>query len=242
MTQSCKNCSCPTDNKFCPQCGQKTSTSKFTMGTLFHDFIHGFWHVDHGLLFTAKELILRPGSMLKNYINGQRVKYLNPFTYILLLGGFNAVFLKQFHWQSLFVDLGIFSNKTVDQEVWSSSIKHFSFRLLASIPAYALVSSIFYYRKPYNFSEHLIGNTYLRGQASLFMLILAPLAILFASSSFYVAEIKLVGYGAVLLYVGWAYAGWFDGKPTPLGVFKGFICALVSSLLELSLLSLLIKK
>jgi Protein of unknown function (DUF3667) len=242
MTQTCKNCNYPTDNKFCPQCGQKTSTSKFTMGVLLHDFIHGFYHVDHGLLFTAKELLLRPGTMLKNYMQGQRVKYYNPFTYILLLGGLSAIFLKQFHWRSLFVDLGIFSNRTIDQEIWISSIKHFSFRLLASIPVYALVSWLFYWRKHFNFSEHLIGNTYLRGQGNLLMIIIAPLALMLPPSTMYVAELKLVAYVGVLIYIGWAYAGWFNDKPTPLRVLKGFLCVLVSSLIELFLLSLFIRK
>jgi Protein of unknown function (DUF3667) len=241
MVNTCKNCSYPTDNNYCPQCGQKTSVSRFSMKHLLEDFIHGFFHVDHGIFFTAKELAIRPGTMLRNYLTGQRIKYFNPFTFILIFGGISAMLLKQLHWQSLFVDLGIFTNKNVDKEVWNSSIKHFSLRLLASIPLYTFVSWLFYYQKKLNFSEHLIINTYLRGESSLIMLIIAPLTIL-VHGSIIILDIKLAFYGIVLIYFGWAYASLFNEKVNFRGFIKGCICAFLASLLELGLLNLFIKK
>ena len=241
MVQTCKNCSYPTDNKFCPQCGQKTAVSRFTMKQLLHDFIHGFFHVDHGILYTARELILRPGRTLRNYLHGHRIGLFNPFTYILLLGGISAVFLKQFHWQGLFVDLGLMTKKAIDTAMWNSSIKHFSLRLLIAIPLYAAISWLFYYRKGYNFSEHLIVNTYLRGQGSLFMLLLAPI-VFWIHGPVVVLDIKLGFYAGVLMYIAWAYAGLFNEKITVPALLKGLLCAFLASLLELFLLNLLIKK
>ena len=40
-----------------------------------HDLIHGVWHIDKGVLFTVKELILRPGDSVRGFIQGKRVGF-----------------------------------------------------------------------------------------------------------------------------------------------------------------------
>ena len=181
MVQTCKNCSAVVDNKFCPVCGQKTATSRFTMKHLVHDFIHRVFHVDSGIFYTAKKLAQNPGKMLHDYLHGHRVEYFNPFTFILLVGGLSAFLFPITHWRSYFIDIGVLVPKSISQEIWNSSLKHFSIRLLLGIPMFALITRIFYYRKNYNFSEHLIANTFIRAEICLCFTMLSVLELVWHS-------------------------------------------------------------
>src|SRR6478609_4732257 len=114
---NCKNCGHPVDNKFCPQCGQSASTERFTAKHLVHEFMHGFFHIDHGIIYTAKALFQNPGKMLRDYLHGKRKDYFNPFTFILLISGLLAIFLPKLLERSLFVEFGWVDVKNIDTNV-----------------------------------------------------------------------------------------------------------------------------
>ena len=241
MAQTCKNCNNAVENNFCSHCGQKTSTARFTMKHLFHDFVHGFFHIDHGIFYTIKQLALNPGRMLRNYLRGHRVRYFNPFTFILIVGGLSAFLLPKIHWTSYFIDIGIIVPKSVNQDVWNSSLKHFSIRLLLGIPLYALATKCFYYKRNFNFSEHLIANTFIRAELSFFMILLAPEE-LFLHSADHFGIYKTAIVVGMMLYVAWAYAGLFDERVTFLTLSKGFLVILIAIFAEMITMNLVIMK
>ncbi len=236
----CKNCNQPVQNKYCSHCGQKTSTARISFAHLFHELIHGIFHIDHGFLFTARELLIRPGIMVKNYLAGHRVRYFNPFTFCVIIGGVNAYLLQKVHWQGLFIDLDILNKKDVHQEVWNVSLKYFTYRLLLSIPFLSLVTYFFYYKKHYLFIEHLIANTYLRAEFWLFMIISEPMELLGNVHEMAVVT-RLIFLAGGITYMGWAYAGLFGGPLTARSFGKGIFVALTGTLLEMAMMNILIR-
>ena|SRR5450631_742653 len=133
------------------------------------EFLHGFYHFDHGLLFTARELALRPGRTIRNYLRGKRVTYFNPFTFILVLGGINALLLKKLHWQSFFIELGMLDKNAINQAIWDSSLEHFTIRLLLSIPIYSLITFFFLFQKAiYVYRTHCSQYLFKRGTKSVY--------------------------------------------------------------------------
>src|SRR5690606_36523782 len=92
MSPICLNCQQPASGKYCSNFGQKTDTHRITLKHfLAHDLLHGFWHLDRGILFTVKEAIVRPGKAALDYISGKRVRYYNVFYLSLLLIALNVV-------------------------------------------------------------------------------------------------------------------------------------------------------
>ncbi len=90
MTQ-CPNCATPLEatDQFCGQCGQKTHQHRFTLPHIFHELFHAFTHADKGVFLLLRDLALRPGRVLREYIiEFKRAKYFNPFTFLLLVLGF----------------------------------------------------------------------------------------------------------------------------------------------------------
>jgi hypothetical protein len=67
-TTTCLNCQAEIDKNYCSTCGEKTDIHRITVKHfLFHDLLHGVWHIDKGILFTLKETIVRPGSGTRLY-------------------------------------------------------------------------------------------------------------------------------------------------------------------------------
>ncbi|MFY8091147.1 MAG: DUF3667 domain-containing protein [Chitinophagaceae bacterium] len=85
---NCLNCNKPFTERelFCSSCGQRTTTHRFSLKSIFaHDFVHAIFHLDRGFFSTLKNLFLQPGTVVKEFLDGKRVKYFNYFTMILVL-------------------------------------------------------------------------------------------------------------------------------------------------------------
>ncbi|MER3373519.1 MAG: DUF3667 domain-containing protein [Allomuricauda sp.] len=83
----CLNCGHPLDasDKYCPNCSQANSTKKLTLKDFLDEFFSGLINYDSKLLKTLSGLLVRPGSITKDYINGKRITYTNPFRFLLSL-------------------------------------------------------------------------------------------------------------------------------------------------------------
>ncbi len=82
---TCLNCEHPLDisEKFCPNCGQQNSTKKLSFNDFFLEFLGGIFSYDSRMRRTLSTLIFRPGKISRDYINGMRTRYANPFRFFL---------------------------------------------------------------------------------------------------------------------------------------------------------------
>lgn len=81
----CLNCDHPLDisDKYCPNCGQLNSTKKLAFDDFFTEFFAGIFAYDSRLRRTLVTLLFNPGKISKDYIQGKRVVYANPFKFYL---------------------------------------------------------------------------------------------------------------------------------------------------------------
>ena len=83
----CLNCGHMLDvsDKFCPNCSQMNSTKKVALRDFFDEFFSSLVNYDSKLLKTLSALLIRPGTITKDYIKGKRIAYTNPFRFLLSL-------------------------------------------------------------------------------------------------------------------------------------------------------------
>lgn len=83
----CTNCGHPLDisDRFCPNCSQANSTKKLTLKDFFDEFFASLISYDSRLLRTFSALLTKPGKITRDYIEGKRVSYTNPFRFLLSL-------------------------------------------------------------------------------------------------------------------------------------------------------------
>lgn len=82
---NCLNCGYPfsQNEKFCPECGQKNKGKKITLTSFIREVFAGFFSWDARFWRTLVPLLIKPGKVSKDYINGKRDRYSNPFRFYL---------------------------------------------------------------------------------------------------------------------------------------------------------------
>jgi hypothetical protein len=155
----CLNCNQPVVNSFCSYCGQKTDTHRITFRHfIFHDILHGIWHFEKGILYTAKQAMIRPGKAALDYIAGKRIRYYNVFYLTLLLIGLN-LFISHIQIQLsnhyFNTELGPKAN-TAGAKI-DAFLENYSKMIIFSfIPLFAINSFLIFRKKKLNLSEHFI--------------------------------------------------------------------------------------
>ncbi|HUQ13806.1 MAG TPA: DUF3667 domain-containing protein [Novosphingobium sp.] len=84
---ACLNCGTALVGPHCHQCGQAAHVHR-TLGAFFHDLLHGAFHFEGKVWRTLPLLLLRPGRLTREYIDGRRASYVSPIALFLF-----AVFL-----------------------------------------------------------------------------------------------------------------------------------------------------
>ena len=82
---NCLNCAHPLDisDKFCSNCGQINTTKKLSFNDFFLEFFAGIFSYDSRMNRTITTLIFHPGKITRDYVNGMRTQYANPFRFFL---------------------------------------------------------------------------------------------------------------------------------------------------------------
>lgn len=190
----CLNCGheISASDEFCSQCGQSTHTHRLNWHELIHELQHSIFHVDSGILFTIKELLLRPGYMVKDYLAGKRKRYFKPVLLVLILSTiYSLVAYKLMHIDTGMITINTAQPHTADADAAFKTIKKgldkidqifkekYGFVMLSLVPVVALCLNLMYIRvKKYHFVEYLFIALFLTAQS---ILLLLPLQILFFS-------------------------------------------------------------
>lgn len=181
----CKNCKSEITEKdnFCNNCGAKVIKERITVKSLFSHFLNALgW--DSNFFVTLRFLISKPQTILQEYINGTRKKYTNPFAFYAIILAISVLVFNQFSEQ--FIEMmtvadilqteqsesmlkpdnnefpEVFSAKVQIRENAEFQLKYFNLISFLILPIWTLIA-FFVFRKPYNYGEHLIINTYLSG-------------------------------------------------------------------------------
>lgn len=87
MTQrKCLNCGAPlSDEKFCPQCGQSSDTTRLELKSFLLDLIARLCRVNRGFFYTCGQLLVRPWKVIRDYIHGKRAAYTPPVQLLIIL-------------------------------------------------------------------------------------------------------------------------------------------------------------
>ncbi|EAQ39010.1 hypothetical protein MED134_00285 [Dokdonia sp. MED134] len=81
----CLNCGHPLDltDRYCAYCGQINTTKRLTIKDFFNEFVLSVFTYDSRFRYTVKDLLFKPGTITRYYVEGKRLKYANPFRFFL---------------------------------------------------------------------------------------------------------------------------------------------------------------
>jgi len=84
MDQSCRNCGNAVNTAFCGVCGQ-AAYRQVTFRRLFRESLLRAFDLEDGFLHTLTSLSLRPGRVIRDYVQGRRKPFTNPVSYCFLV-------------------------------------------------------------------------------------------------------------------------------------------------------------
>lgn len=82
---TCLNCGTIYKGNFCPTCGQKATTKRMTIALAIENLFGVMASFDRGLIHTMRELVTRPGYMIRDYLEGRRAEYIRPIQLLFLI-------------------------------------------------------------------------------------------------------------------------------------------------------------
>lgn len=173
----CKNCEQSFVGNFCPNCGQSAHEHRVDAHYFLHDIPHSVLHVDSGFFYTIKMLFTKPGLMIRDFLEGKRVRYFRPVAFVMVMTALSALLVKLLDWGSSKLLL----YKGVEMHQSHNFFEHyFSLFIFLMIPLATLVTWLFFINRKYSFWEHFLANTYIAAQLN-FMWILMHIITFFGA-------------------------------------------------------------
>lgn len=80
---SCSNCKTDSSGNFCSSCGNPLVIHRIDKSYFTQELLKLIGY-ERGFLYTAKGLLLRPGKVIREYIEEDRQKITKPITYLIL--------------------------------------------------------------------------------------------------------------------------------------------------------------
>jgi Protein of unknown function (DUF3667) len=202
----CLNCDSEVSGKFCLNCGQKTSTARFSFKEIFkNDIANNYYSfVNSPIFFTLKELATRPGHSVREYVLGKRVNHMNYMSLFLLLTGI-AVFLDKYAKHSIieYTSIEGGSEKKLLQNFFTFVRDNPKTYIFITIPIVSVFTFLFFKKSKFFFSEHLILNIY----KSSALLVLTKIVTVFSIFISNLAVLKIIN--QIINYCVFAYSCWF---------------------------------
>ena len=197
----CKNCDTKFQGNYCFNCGQKKVIERLNIKEIWNSLISSIINYEAGFLRTLFFLTIKPKKIITDYIIGKRKSYFNP---IKLL--FMVLTIKTF------IEINILNNTTKNtnqkqNELISSITESDYFKLLmiiGLIPILSFLSYLFFKKYKYNFTEHILINTYTLSISSVFVIFSYLISNLFGIS--FTGSIGVV---IDLIFFSWVYVNVF---------------------------------
>ncbi len=140
----CLNCGQPLNGNenFCSYCGQKNTTKKLSFGVFVNNLFSGFFSYDSRFWTTFIPLLTKPGKVSKDYIEGKRARFVNPFQlylnvsiiFFLILGVSNKIDSENIAGNISEATKSLDSITNVNQEQLDSIITNVQQKVIDKIP------------------------------------------------------------------------------------------------------------
>ena len=203
--KTCINCGAELLGPHCHQCGQKTDVKRISLKSFILDFTDKWLGWDNKFLRTFQGLSINPGSVPREYIRGNRARYVGPLGYAFLT---TAIMLIVYNLLGINVQEMVGSSQDmfrgsteptpqdlklqeINKEMLSKISEYFRFMIVTMIPFMAISGIMFYRNKRnrVNYLEQCVLFFYLAGHTIWFNVLSAPLLAYYGLEHFWMIAI-----------------------------------------------------
>lgn len=88
---TCSTCGTQFTGNYCPRCGQSSIVGRFSFKKATLLFLDVWGLGNRGMFRSIRDLLFRPGYMIRDYLSGMQSAYFPPFKMFFLLAAFSLV-------------------------------------------------------------------------------------------------------------------------------------------------------
>jgi hypothetical protein len=210
---NCSNCNDELTGKYCSNCGQAVKVKRIDGHYIVHEIEH-ILHFERGILFTIKELLIRPGQNISHFLAENRTRLVKPVIFIIVTSLIFTLISHFFHIKEGYVNFTDAKMPTTNF-IFSWIQNHYGYANIIMGMFIAFWLKIFFKKYDYNFFELLILLCFVMGMG---MLMHSIFAVFEGLTKLNLMQIS--GYIGIA-YCIWAIGQFFD-KTKPISYVKAF--------------------
>lgn len=180
----CKNCGHSFIGNHCNHCGQKLA-HRLDSKHIAHELVHVFTHTDKGIFSFIPMILLRPGTLALEYVEGRRKRYFNMFQYLILVVGIITFIMSKTNYmenvmETMNTDAVKASARVaaVQAKVSGAVNQYFNLVLFGLIPVFSFFCWLFFKKKGYNYAENFVLQAAIQAQTTTISIFLLPISLL----------------------------------------------------------------
>jgi hypothetical protein len=176
-------------------------------------------HFERGILYTIRELLIRPGQNIKNFINENRSRLVKPVIFIIVTSLIYTLISHFFHIEEAYIKYDN-ANKTEVNVINDWIQSHYGYANIIMGVFIAFWLKVFFKKYDYNFFEILILLCFVLGME---MLIFSVSALFEGLTKLPLMKVSAV---IIFIYFSWSVGQFFDKTKA-----MSYVKALVSYIL-----------
>jgi hypothetical protein len=210
---NCSNCNDALTGKYCSNCGQVANVKRIDGHYILHEIEHVL-HFERGILFTIKELLIRPGQNIRDFITENRSRLVKPIIFIIVTSLIFTLISHFFHIEGGYIHINE-EKKTAIGSVFNWIQNHYGYANIVIGVFVVFWLKMFFRKYDYNFFELLILLCFVIGME---MLIFSVFTLFVGLTKLNVMQVSgFIG----MSYCIWAIGQFFD-KTKPISYVKAF--------------------
>jgi hypothetical protein len=204
MGKSCLNCENPVTEKFCGICGHNQELKRIDKSYAFQELLN-LIGIEKGFLFSCKELLIKPGITIQEYINKNRQRVTKPITFLILSSVIYTLIYHYFKTENPYSELSkkMYGDSSINN-IMNWIQENYGYANLIMILPITLWSMLLFSKYKYNFYETFVLICFVMGMGML-IFSLEPILNWFSIKTFFINE-------SIVLIIAFLYMGWAIGQ------------------------------
>ena len=202
--EKCRNCNEIITTNYCGNCGRPKEPRRIDSKYLLQE-VGSVLFLEKGIFFTIKELLLRPGKSIREFLTEDRFRLIKPIIFIIVTSLIYTLSNQVFHFEEAYIKYeGIPQSSTTKIFEWIGANYGYANIIMAIFIAFWL--KLFFRKFSYNYFETLILLFFLMGMG---MLILALFGMIESFLKRPIIQYASIG---LFIYIIWGIGQFYKGK------------------------------
>jgi len=234
----CKNCNTELNGEYCSNCGFPKKLKRIDRKYVFNE-ISSVINFDKGIFYTIKELLLRPGNAVKEFILEDRKRLVKPVLFLIVCSIVYSIAQQYLNFEDGYINMNFDDwNDRVFGKMFIWVSKNYGYANILLAVFITMWIKVLFKKYDYNFYEIFILLCFTMGIS---MLIFAFFGVIERISNYPVLQF---GANIAIIYTAWAIGQFFNGKKK-LNYLKGvlsYFLGMITFMFVIVLIGVIVEK